>query len=370
MTVYSYGISGMGDLVFPSDPMYSHPLPADTDKDTDIQCGAFLKGVGIFLDENINEVEKIYSEKIEKIHIILEKHGAFYHPCKVVINGRNSQPMVVNGAVSAEAIRTMGKEIKALGKLKNKSARDIPEVYFSGEYLLESGKAASFFSAPWFEGFCEFHWSCLEDGSLGIKVWEDDGSRSVMQEKEVSDFFRKAAAILSRSYDFDTFDQIFPWHHAAGDFVVCRDLEKVDVRLITVRQYTSLLSMDSEETDLSDKLECLFHFLWNMLMRMRLDRLDGVGELVWAPDYVIAPCIAGFFEGLSEKAPDSKEMLMIIEAIPEIVRSMGSDHLFSLHEEIMSACNPMASDIVLIKKHMRAHSDSVFEVICDCSKNM
>ncbi|WP_144682142.1 hypothetical protein [Desulfobotulus alkaliphilus] len=369
MTLYSYGISGMGDRVFPSDPLYSHLLPAGTDLDTDIQCGVFLKGVAHFLNEHLGAIEGIYGEKIEKIHIVLEKHGAFYHPCRVLINERAGQPLVVNGAVSEAGIRTMATEIKALGKLKNKAVRGIPEVYFSGEGELEGGKRASFFSAPWFEGFCEFHWSGLKNGSLEMQVWQDDGSRSALQEKEVSDLFRQAASILTQAYDFNTFDQIFPWHHAAGDFVVCPDSDRLDVRLITVRQYTSLISMDSEEADLSDKLEGLFHFLWNMLLRMRLDRSDGVGELVWAPDYVLAPCIAGFFEGLSEKYPDSKEMAMVREALPEIVRSMGRDHLFSAHGDLLSAYNPMAPEIVLIKKNLRVHSDGVFEAICEDKKN-
>ena len=58
--------------------------------------------------------------------------------------------------------------------------------------------------------------------------------------------YRQAAFILTLYYDVETFEQIFPWHHAAGDFVVKADEGAVDVRLVTARQYAPMIEPNDD----------------------------------------------------------------------------------------------------------------------------
>jgi hypothetical protein len=365
MPTYQYAISGITDVLLRENPFFYEALPSSRHRaggDKNPGCGVFLEGVAEFLKNHLQILEEHYGEKIETIRIILEKHGAFYHPCRVILNNLAHRPLAVNGAVTDEARTVMKKEVAALQNLWSQGmGKALPEVFFTEDLILDEEGRASFFAAPWFEGFCEFHWS-LQKKTLEILLWEDGGEQKLMKKEALQSLFQQAAAILTRAYDFDCFRQIFPWHHAAGDFVARVQGLDVDVRLITVRQYENLFSLDPGGAEFSDKVEALMYFLWNMLLRMRLDRLDGIGELVWAPDFVVPSAISGFFEGLSEKAARREDIAIVMEALPDIVLAGGEEGLFETHEEIVSAYNPKAPEIGLIRDHLRSHTNLVHEI--------
>ena len=48
-------------------------------------------------------------------------------------------------------------------------------------------------------------------------------------------------------------------------------------------------------------LQALLIFFLNLSIRMRLDRYDGVGDIVWADGLVVQSTLDGFFEGLALK---------------------------------------------------------------------
>ncbi|MCW7754977.1 hypothetical protein OOT00_13375 [Desulfobotulus sp. H1] len=365
MAIYQYGIAGVTDSLHPEDSSYTHLLPSNrelTGASDSVGCGLFLEGVGRFVENHIIDLEKVCGEKISNVRVTLEKHGAFYHPCRVTLNNQCALSFVVNGAVTEEGIRVMHSEEKSLRLLWDKKINNIPELLFSEEGLLSDGHRVSFFSATWFDDFYEFHWS-FDGKELAISVWEDNDKKKSLSSGQVFDLFRKAARILSSAYDFDHFHQIFPWHHAAGDFVVRSVGDYVDVRLITVRQYTSLFGTDPEHADMSDRMDCMFYFLWNLLLRMRLDRLDGIGELIWAPEEIVVPCIRGFFDAFVEKAVHREDISMVLGVFQQIIESMGKDGLFEIHEDILSVYHPESPERILMGENLRAHSDLVFDSI-------
>lgn len=367
MPTYHYGISGVAYSLSLENPLFTHPLPQNRHfqvSGKSMECGVFLEGVGRFLDAHCDRLASIYGEEIDSVQVVLEKHGAFYHPCRVVVNGHQGAPLVVNGAVTETAVKTLQGEVAALQVLWNKGLRDIPHVYFSAETRLSGEQRASFFVAPWFEGFCEFHWSKVETVPQ-ILIWKDGGERCILDKKEVEALFYKIAVILTRAYDVDHFTQIFPWHHAAGDFVVFRENGEIDVRLITVRQYGNLYSLDPHSADLRDKLDGLLYFFWNMLLRMRLDRLDGVGELFFAPDDIVFPSISGFLKGLTEKADTREDIAMLVQAFPEIIRAMGREGVLDATREVIEAYNSNAPELPIIYENLKAHSDLVFQFFSD-----
>jgi hypothetical protein len=104
--------------------------------------------------------------------------------------------------------------------------------------------------------------------------------------------------ILTTCYDPVTTCQIFPWHHAAGDFVVRTEGYRAAVRLITARDYTPMVGVDEQPLDERGMMDALVSFLIQLSIRMRLDRLDGVSDVAWAPGACLAPMMEGFFQGL------------------------------------------------------------------------
>ena len=66
----------------------------------------------------------------------------------------------------------------------------------------------------------------------------------------------------------------------------------LDVRLITARQYLGMMEAEPE-TDLETRLEAALYFIANLTMHMRLDRLDGTGDLAWADAASVYPTLRG-----------------------------------------------------------------------------
>jgi len=157
----------------------------------------------------------------------------------------------------------------------------------------------SMFMGDWFDGFHEFHLTRQPDSDEpAIVVWDGAATRCLLSETQAADMYRNAAMILTACYDPITSNQIFPWHHAAGDFVVRVEGGGVTVRLITVRDYVPMPGCVAEADSERSLLDALVVFFIHLSVRMRLDRLDGVSDVAWAPDHCLAPLVDGFFMGL------------------------------------------------------------------------
>ncbi|MDP2755226.1 MAG: hypothetical protein Q8P40_12675, partial [Nitrospirota bacterium] len=74
--------------------------------------------------------------------------------------------------------------------------------------------------------------------------------------------------------------------------------DKIDVRLTTARRYDALINFDK---DTVNPLFALFYFFLNLSLQMRLDKVDGLGEVVWAEDHCVEATVAGFLEALKLK---------------------------------------------------------------------
>lgn len=229
------------------------------------------------------------------LSVFLEKHGAFYHPARLQVTVKDRMlSFVINVATSLPGRRAMSREIKALAHINAQRPFGwFPEVYDHTSAMLPM------FLGDWFDGFHEFHLTRQDDSEEpAIVVWDGAPARSLLSEERVADLYRNATMILTTCYDPITTCQIFPWHHAAGDFVVRVEAEHTTVRLITVRDYVPMPGWEAEPDDERSLLEALMFFFIHLSARMRLDRLDGVGNVVWAPGRCLAPMADGFFKGL------------------------------------------------------------------------
>jgi hypothetical protein len=250
-----------------------------------------------FLSKISKEIGKeLQFKDIFEIIIRTEKHGVLYHPASVELILKDSRlKFGLNVAVSDIGRYWLKEEFGVLHKLHAKFALPyLPKVYGYSEFT-----TMSFLLEEWFEGYHEFHISRDEDGTQRLKLWDFDKGYKYLTSEQSFEIYKKASQILTFYYDLEDFSQILAWHNAAGDFVVKLEDEKIDVCLTTARQYEPFIGF--ADSNALNPILALCYFFLNLTMRMRLDKLDGLGEVAWADDICIAATLIGFFEAMQTK---------------------------------------------------------------------
>ena len=320
------------------------------------------KGLKVVLSHNI-EVDEI-----EKIKISLEKHGPFYHPIKVIVFLKKEEPVffVLNGAVSEMGLALIENEYQNLYQLKPKVF--IPEVFGMGFVKTEKGKVG-FFLAEWFDNFEEFH-VVRTDNKNKTGILKKDGSFSLIPDSEAFTIYEKASEILTYYYGIDSLKQIFPWHHAAGDFIIKINNNDLEVKLITIRGYDSLMKLDglpenSEQN--SNFLLGLFFFFLNLSIRMRIDRNKGTEEYVFLDEIIVQATIRGFINGLKENLKKNQKSTRInpdfFDQFIEFVKEFDLKDLLNAFIMITGSYNKEAPETLIIEKNLELHAIAVFQSI-------
>jgi hypothetical protein len=203
------------------------------------------------------------------------------------------------------------------------------------------------FVAEWFQDYHEFHLHRDQaDGSNRMLLWDlGRGSRYLSEHQRIA-LYRLGAKILTLYYNWNNFKQIYPWHHAAGDFVLREKGDAVDLRLVTVRDYATV--MDFTTGKKAGKLFALILFFLHLTIQMRIDRLDGVGDVVWAEDYCLEGTVAGFFEGLTSGATKARKGIPPAAEILDILRSFENEEWLSLLEEWTETYKPSGEELTLV----------------------
>ncbi len=305
--VFRYFLYNSKTPVKSGDPMWTAPLPVNRKNNPptglSVSNGEYFSALKEFLSKNnfshlIMAVsgaigEKITINNIHNVDIIIEKHGEFYHPARIAVKGDGfTSALVANGAVSPWGKKNIFMEYEALNRLGREFSFDfIPKAWAIGKGDIPV------FLGEWFEGYHEFHLS-MKDKNLKIVVWDNEKGVWYLSSNQTKALYRNMAKILAAFYHIPSFCMIYPWHHGAGDFILSVKDENIDVKLITVRGYEPVIRVPEDEICEAVLLEGLLFFLLHISLRMRIDRLDGVGELVWADDNMILPFLKGFFEGL------------------------------------------------------------------------
>jgi hypothetical protein len=215
------------------------------------------------------------------------------------------------------------------------------------------GSDVKLFVAQWFEGFHEFHAS-----ENGIRLWDGDGLGKPLSRDQCHEVFRQVAFILTHYYSLKTFEHISSWHHASGDFVVRSQADRVEIKLISARQYKPLMAND--RPDPVTVLEALMAFLLDLSIRTRIDRLNGVGKYVWADEVSVAATVEGFYQAMKRKG-----QIDVISAEPyrwtrEVFSSLDIGHWKDLAANLMDSYPPASPEIPLIETHLSDH----LEVFC------
>jgi hypothetical protein len=282
---------------------------------------------------------EIFLKEVNKIIVRSEKHGFLYHPASIevilkqggvnpvrkdqVLNEAglsNGVKFGLNVAISEVGKDWLREEFSVLKRLNTKFNHSyLPEPYFLGEL-----NSILFLLEDWFEGYHEFHICKDEEGKQRLKLWDFDSGYKYLSSEQGFELYKQASKILTLYYDFKDFSQIYPWHHAAGDFVVKTEDKKIDVRLTTARRYEPLMVL--KDKDPVNPFLGLFYFFLNIITRMRLDKLDGVGEVVWADDICLEATITGFLEALKLKE-ELNNYIGSVEEFFGLLKSFGEEEL-------------------------------------------
>lgn len=343
-------------------------------KENSISVGDYLSAAAETLSKNswamlVDGIKKtpgysrpVSEEAIFQVLIFLEKHGAFYHPLKICVELEHSQKLifVLNGAVSAPGLLLIQKEYSLISKLNGQYPGGyLPEV-MGIDFSEINGNRTGFFLGQWFDGYNEFHISEL-GGKRQIVIWESDGSCRHLPMNKALAIYREAARILTHYYDIERFQQIFPWHHAAGDFIVKLVGGKVHVRLITVRGYCDLTEWGSGSDGEEQKkyiLPSLFLFFLNMTLRMRLDRLDGTGETQLLPDEVVFAAAEGFFDELDKKSGQYR-FGDLKQAFCRFALGFNPDQWMSIMIRLIESGDTSHIETQLLIDHLETHAQMI-----------
>jgi hypothetical protein len=390
MPRFKFFLSSINDPVQEGDSIWSTSIPLSRhqsagtfkpDNDILINHGDYFTAVQDFLQRNRCEIitqsvshhlhRNITPNEIEEIRIFLDKHGEFYHPSKVEIVLRAVIiPFVLNVAVTEAGKQCAQREYLLLKKL-NMDYPDsfIPRVYTEGNVFTKMNQIETrMFLGEWFEGFNEFHVTLdPDDNQYKIIVWDYEYGNFFLTSHQATELYRQAMKILTYYYNIETFEQIFSWHHAAGDFVLKCQENDIELKLVTVRQYRSMYENNIESEylipDAELILEALLVFFLNTAIKMRIDRLDGVGNIVWSDEVALDGIIKGFFEGLVLKPETIAFTEPLDRCFLQHLLSCSRTDFVDLNHAIAHTYPSQAPETPIIRQHLGKHIKDLYNAV-------
>lgn len=138
----------------------------------------------------------------------------------------------------------------------------------------------------------------------------------------------------------------------------------MELRLVTVRRYAAIFekqkNIRAAPVDPQQILQALLIFFLRLSIHMRLDRLDGIGEMVWSDSIAVEATLIGFLEALSMKPdvpslPDSPLACFIA-----YLASCTEEDLIDLTAAIVNRFNPQMPGLTVVQKNMRRHAETLY----------
>jgi hypothetical protein len=341
---------------------------------------AYLASVQRFILKHWDLLREILSAQafpaaIESVDIIAEKHGAEYHPARVEFRGGCTKTcFIVNVAVTDRGRNGLTNEFKTANILHEKFRTDfIPKAYCLDQEDISSAdqdiSSAVMVLGEWFNTYHEFHRSVEErDGSSTIALWDLDRGYEFLSRGKSGQVYQGASSVLTYFYDVETFEEIFPWHHAAGDFVVRHEHDSIDVKLIATRQYAARVGFAADDPE--NRVMSLMMFLTNLTVRMRLDRLDGVGEVVWADDDCVDATVRGFFDAMKKKVADGSCDRDTWSHLLDTLKESSPTEWARLFQALIGSYDRAAPDLPVIEENLAAHVFRVYSCFQDLTASL
>lgn len=376
--VFRYAISATGGDLAGVD-LQQPFLSASGQRHTSLSWGDYFRGVELFLRHHMRTLSALTGQKagrdlapaeIGQIVIRSEKHGAFYHIVSVAVSAGGVQAkFTVSTAFSARGRAWMKHEFNVLSNLnKTFKLSYLPPVYMLDEITLrpgDGGVPATMFLSGWFDGYHEWHLT-RDGGEQNIEIWDVENGYRLASAAESYAIYHKASQILTLYYNPVDYSEIYPWHHAAGDFIVRTGGEggELEVRLVTARRYEPVLSFP--EAKKSNSFVALVYFFLNLTIQMRLDKYDGVGDAAWAQAGCLPAVVKGFFAVLGEKEKTGGYRPGRVEEIWSLLKSFGREEIKHILHSLPAFYNREdPGDLALIETNLDSHASQLYAVLQD-----
>jgi hypothetical protein len=309
----------------------------------------------------------LFPDPIERMLIRSEKHGTLYHVASVEITGQGStKKFAVSSAFGEKRKGLLLREYETMKHLNEKfSYGFIPRVYLASETMCSNAKgdeSVVMNVSEWLEGYHEWHLTEEQDGTQAVLIWDMEKGNRTSSAEEGWSIFMEASRILTLYYDPETYRQIYPWHHAAGDFVVKSNAGAAEVKLTTARNYLPLISFPRKAE--TNRVTALVAFLLNMAVQMRLDRIGGVGDPIWAQEEFVSPCLEGFFGALQTKKAEGRDDWREGPDLPALMKRFSKEELHALHVPLMESYREeKPEDFKVIEKNLEDHIATLWKAL-------
>jgi len=306
--------------------------------------------------------------RLKKITIASEKHGALYHIARVMLRTADATgTLAITAAVEEKSRESLQSEFLRIGALNEKHTPSyLPAVYCHGheQCRTPAGTATiAFVLGQWLTGFHEWHLAIdPTDQSEKIRLWDTGAGNRFLSAREARELLRQAAAILTRYYDWRTFAQIRAWHHAAGDFVFRNRDGRVEVRLITVRDYgppAGFSAAKGKNTETG-----LVVFLLNLALRMRLDRLDGIGVPAWLEGFAVEESVRGFLETLAAFEKEQELPAGFVDQFRTLLTTFDQQDFAEIYQQLLAVDEQTPADeAILLKNRLPEHCHQLCKAV-------
>ncbi len=359
---------GQPFLLAPSDPHPSLTLGHYFDS---IHRFVFVENWDTFVAVlNESTKNKLDPADIRQVLIRSEKHGALYHLASIEVLAPGFQmKFALSTGVSQRGKDWLNHEFEVIRELNHATNLPyLPQVYFKGDITCRTGNGDEIIVmslAEWFGDHHEWHLSLNEkEERQQILIWDQAKGYGYASLQESHEIYREASKILTLYYDIRTYSQIYPWHHGAGDFVVKREPGKIKVRLTTARKYEPVMIFE-EEAQINPFVALIYFFL-NLTLQMRLDKLDGTGEVTWAEDWVLNPVIEGFLDAFRIKEKQESDHPIEVNDLLTLLKGFSRDDLSSILDSLMDLHRRRdPEDYKIIQSHLEDHAKAVYEYMQD-----
>lgn len=351
------------DRAFLLNPFEAHPFLTLRD---------YFQSIERFILERVEDLGRksnapLSPDRIDEILIRSEKHGTLYHVASVEIAGHGPRrKFAVSTAFSEPKMKALLHEFETMGFLnRNFRYPYLPSVYLAEKAPCSNPKGTEtilMHVSEWLEGYHEWHLTADQDGKQAVLIWDmEKGNRRASREESHA-LFRKASKILTLYYGTKTYRQIYPWHHAAGDFVVKSVGKTIDVRLTTARNYLPLISFPKKAD--TNRVTALVAFLLNMAVQTRLDKLGGVGEPVWAQEEFVRPSLEGFFGALRTMKAEGRYDLDEGPDLLTLLKKFSREELQRLYAPLMESYREeKPADFTVVEKNLEGHISTLWRAL-------
>jgi hypothetical protein len=305
--------------------------------------------------------------EVDTITIRYEKYGTLYHISSAeIVTGAQRMRLTVSAAVTDESKEALDREFDLLQRLSARAGLPyLPQVYCKHKVQIRTSEGSETLLmtlSEWFENYHEWHFSRDEAGRERTIVWDMESGYRFMSEQETCEIISQAATILTSYYDTKTYHRIFPWHHGAGDFVVKTASGAVDVRLVTARGYEPIALQ--EQNPEIDPVRALILFFLETILKMRLDKYEGMGESTWADASAVEAATDGFFRALRIRESEGDGLTVKVDQLIKQMKGLSEDELrILLHSRMGHYRSHDPSDYTVVMKHVDDHARDVFHAM-------